>query len=112
MISLEDARAIAIGTAGAVTKEALVLLDGRTLEREFGWVFFYQSEQYVRTGAESMRLYGNAPIIVDRRTGRATVTGTAFPIEDYLVAYEALGAERFERGEWRTFLRSKIEPIE
>jgi len=31
---------------------------------------------------------GNAPIIVDARTGAATVTGTTHPVEHYIADYE------------------------
>jgi hypothetical protein len=60
-----------------------------TIERPFGWVFFYNSKQFLETGDISQALVGNAPLIVDRADGSVHVTGTAEPIEHYLKEYEA-----------------------
>jgi hypothetical protein len=59
----------------------LALAESATLERDFGWVFFY------RAAREDELLAGNAPFIVDRRDGSVHVTGTARPVEEYLDAY-------------------------
>ncbi len=63
----------------------LRLLEDQTIEREFGWVFFYGPAD------ESVLLAGNAPFIIDRRLGSIRPTGTALPIETYLQTYEATG---------------------
>jgi hypothetical protein len=60
-----------------------------TLSKPYGWVFFYQSRQYVQTRDDAHRLCGNAPIIIDRYDGEIRITGTAHPIEHYLMMYEA-----------------------
>jgi Immunity protein 35 len=59
----------------------LVLLEDDTIERSFGWVFFYQSRRYL---CLSDILAGNVPIVVARADGRIHVTGTARPLECYL----------------------------
>lgn len=59
---------------------ALVLFDDATLERDFGWVFFYGSPH-------DELLAGNAPFIVDSHDGSVHVTGTAHRVEEYLEAY-------------------------
>jgi hypothetical protein len=56
-----------------------------TIERDFGWVFFYGPADW------SIIVAGNAPLIVDRREGTIHVTGTAFPIEQYLESYGRVG---------------------
>lgn len=66
-----------------------VVLDGRTIEREFGWVFFYDSREFVENGEFSARMVGNAPIIVDRRDGSLHESGTALSVGDYIKEYEA-----------------------
>ncbi len=65
-----------------------VILDEETLERTFGWVFFYQSQEYLTTGDFRLMLGGNAPLIVDREDGSLHVTGTAEPVENYVARYE------------------------
>jgi hypothetical protein len=62
----------------------LVLLKDVTIEREFGWIFFYQSKRFLETGNISDILAGNAPLVVTKSDGRLHVTGTAHPIEHYL----------------------------
>jgi len=56
-----------------------VVLDDATIEKEYGWVFFYQSKKYLETGKINDALAGNAPIIVNKRTGELIKTGTANP---------------------------------
>lgn len=50
---------------------------------DFGWVFSYQSEAYVRTGDPRHAIPGNAPLLVTRE-GVVHTTGTAEPIERYV----------------------------
>jgi hypothetical protein len=69
-------------------QDRLVLVDASTIERPFGWVFFYDSARHMKTGDDRHRVFGNAPIIVDKRNGSAHFTGTCFPIEYYIKAYE------------------------
>jgi hypothetical protein len=71
-----------------------VLLDEHALEERFGWVFFYQSAAYVRTGELSARLAGNSPLVVFRDTGEIRPTGTAHPLEHYLEPIRREWAQR------------------
>lgn len=65
------------------------MIDAVTLERPFGWVFFYQSRDFLLTGIERTRLAGNAPLIVNRYSGEVVSAGTAEPIEEHVASYEA-----------------------
>jgi hypothetical protein len=69
----------------------LVIEDRATMEHSWGWVFFYQSRAYLETGNLSDALVGNAPLIVDRVSGRLHETGTADPIETYIHSFEVTG---------------------
>jgi hypothetical protein len=62
----------------------LVLLDHRTIERDFGWVFFWDSKRHQETRDISDAPAGNAPVVVTRKDGRVHLTGTARPLEHYL----------------------------
>ena len=68
--------------------DPLVLRDDLTIERPFGWVFFYDSARYVDTKDRRFAVNGNAPIIVDRQDGSVHPTGTARPIDEYIATYE------------------------
>jgi hypothetical protein len=65
----------------------LLLIDDHTIERSFGWVYFYTSKRYAETGEIIYALAGNAPIVVTKADGRLHVTGTAYPVEHYLQAF-------------------------
>jgi hypothetical protein len=69
----------------------LVVIDDETIERDFGWVFFYESRRFLEAGRLEDKLAGNAPYIVDRRSGVLHITGTAHPIEYYISHYERHG---------------------
>ena len=66
-----------------------VVLEDKTIEKDWGWVFFYQSKGYQESGDFRDMIAGNAPYIVNRQTGAITVTGTAHDIEHYMSEYEA-----------------------
>ena len=66
----------------------LALIHSRTLERGFGWVFFYDSKRHLETGDFRDGLAGNAPIVVTKKDGKIHETGTAYPIEHYLRQFE------------------------
>jgi hypothetical protein len=89
-MTIDDARRIVLEYLKQLERDAgceLVMLDANTLEREFGWVFFYNSKRYVETGDICHALAGNAPIVVTSRDRRIHVTGTARPVEHYLATF-------------------------
>jgi hypothetical protein len=90
-MSREDAKQIALkylGTLEARSGVELALQDEETIERSFGWVFFYQSKRYLENLQIRDAVAGNAPIVVTKSDGRLHPTGTAFPIELYLKQFE------------------------
>ena len=95
MITHDEARRLAeeyiAGTKRADEDYSLVILDEATLEKDFGWVFFYDSDVHQRTQAFEGSLGGNAPLIVTRATGSVHVTGTAHQTEYYIRNFEKYG---------------------
>ena len=65
-----------------------VVLDSETIERDWGWVIFYQDKRYLENGDVSLCLAGNSPYIVNRKTKGISAVGTAQPIEAYIREYE------------------------
>ena len=63
------------------------ILDSDTIEKPYGWIFFYQSKAYIKSNNPSDMITGNAPIIVNH-DGTCHVTGTAYPLEHYVKEYE------------------------
>lgn len=65
----------------------LVIMTDQIQEYEFGWVFLYNSEKYLKTKDFNDMLVGNAPLIVDRNKREIIVTGTAHNADYYINNY-------------------------
>ncbi len=81
MITIDDAMAL---VRSEISKEnpyepdlVLEILESETLEKEWGWIFFYESADYIRIEDEKYAIAGNAPFIVNKTSGELVVTGTA-----------------------------------
>ena len=70
-----------------ISKHTLLLQLEKTIEFELGWFFFYQTKSYIENGNYLDAAVGNAPIIVDKRTGEVHVTGTAYSVKKYIEDY-------------------------
>lgn len=91
-LTKEDANRVALNYLTKLEQEVgepLGLVNTETLDKPFGWVFFYNSKAYLDTGDIGSMLGGNAPFIVNRNTGEVFVTGTIKPVEDYIADYES-----------------------
>ncbi|GAB4043106.1 YrhB domain-containing protein [Spirosoma litoris] len=69
-------------------QEQITLVLTKSREESFGWIFFYDSKEFLETGDFSKAVVGNAPVIIDRATGELTETGTAHSIEYYIEQYK------------------------
>ncbi len=68
----------------------VVIVDSLTVEREFGWVFYYNSREFLETGDARKALYGNLPIIVNRHTGGLRyLSFKQHTLEESIAEYEA-----------------------
>jgi hypothetical protein len=87
-INLNEARAVAADylQEGVMRREgfAPIIIDDATEETTFGWVFFYDSEEYLCSGNFAHAIAGNAPIVVLKADGTISQTGTARSLSDYL----------------------------
>lgn len=70
-----------------------VLLLQETREVEQGWVFFFNSADYLRTGNHLHALAGNGPLIV-LRNGDVIATPTAVPWQDVVSKMPRPAGER------------------
>lgn len=87
MITVEDAIEIVKRYLGIDENSSLFIMMDKTKEFEFGWIFFYQTTNYIVIDGVKIGLGGNAPLIVDKRDGSLHVTGTAYPHEKYVEDY-------------------------
>lgn len=65
-----------------------VILEEYIIEKEYGWVFFYQSKRYIETSDINFALAGNCPMLVEKETGRVYEFPTHTSVEECLREYE------------------------
>ncbi len=92
MKSLSKARTKVLTYLNAEVQEGedrFAILDNSTLDKTYGWIFFFQSQTYLETGDDAHMLIGNGPVVFLVADGSIHQLGTALPVEDEI--------ERFER---------------
>jgi hypothetical protein len=87
-MDFKKAAALATAWVDIVSEGKARIVREATIAKPYGWVFFYQSRDFMDNGNEPALLVGNAPIIVDRNTSELRVTGTARTLDHYLDEYE------------------------
>jgi len=68
--------------------DPFMIVEADTIERPFGWVFFYNSKKFIETGLLKYRLAGNGPVIVNKTTRTVEFYGTNKPVEELIKGYE------------------------
>jgi hypothetical protein len=58
------------------------------LAKPYGWVFFYNSREFIETRNRRTAWAGNGPFLIERVNFNLKVFGTALPLERYLAEYE------------------------
>lgn len=76
-----------------VEGDELIVLHKKTIEKSYGWVFFYSSKKYEETGVFEFMMIGNGPIVFERDTGTIKRLDTAFPAQEAIAKYERRQAE-------------------
>ena len=90
ILTKEESYELAKRKVKEFSKEAqieLEIMPEYTYEFEFGWVFFYQSSEYVKTLNLEYLVGGNAPIIVDKFNSFTIETGTGHEVDFYIEKY-------------------------
>ena len=68
--------------------DSYVIVENLTIEKPFGWVFFYNSKRYLETGNIGDAIAGNGPVFVNRLNGIVEFCGSHKPIEAFVTEYE------------------------
>ena len=66
-----------------------VIVDTATIEKPFGWVFFYNSERFLATGDVIYALAGNGPVFVNKHTESVDFFGSIPTLDVLLADYES-----------------------
>ncbi len=64
-----------------------VVID-KVIKKPYGNVYSYDSKEYLLSGNFNKSLVGNAPFLVEKKSGRVVGFGTANSLENYLQNYE------------------------
>ena len=105
MLSIIEAKNIAIRELEKSRDSNLELLISGSEEYELHFVFYYNSKKYIETKNPGFLLGGNAPIIVDKLTGKIGISGTARSTEYYINLN--LFEDYNDRISWHIDLQSK-----
>lgn len=68
-ISSDQARFLAhkaVLALGAANNDNFAIMDDKTVETHSGWMFFYNTQEFIDTGDPTCALAGNGPILVQR----------------------------------------------
>jgi hypothetical protein len=72
-------------------EDELIIFDQATIERSWGWVFFFGSKLWNETQDIHYAIAGNAPLLVERDTGKIIRLGTHANAEHFIERYELTG---------------------
>ena len=83
-MDFEKAAALAAAWVEILCEGQARIVREATMAKPYGWIFFYQSKEFLDGSGSAGPLAGNAPIVVNRSTLELRVTGTARPLDYYL----------------------------
>jgi len=63
-------------------KPEMIILDEHTVEKDYGWVFYWTSRPWHETGDFQYAIAGNGPILISRADGALYQCGSAAPLEE------------------------------
>lgn len=66
----------------------LVIIEESIIIKSYGSIFFYTNKKYYETQEIKYAIAGNAPFLVEKKTGNIITFGTAYDEEFYIREYE------------------------
>ncbi len=92
MLTIEQAKKIVsdrlTSDKSSLLNDELLIVDSLTIEKPYAWIFTYTSKLWYETKDNKHAIAGNAPIIVDKQTGKQTSYSTAYSIDSIIDKYE------------------------
>lgn len=64
------------------------IVEGRTIEKPWGWVFFWNTGLYLETGDLEHAIVGTPPLCVERQQGQVSPVANVEPLTGELKRYE------------------------
>lgn len=75
-------------------------------EKDYGWIFTYQSKQYLESGDILDALMGNHPCLVAKKDGSVWPLGAGAPREMHLAEFEKHGTIDYEKV-WKEYAQAR-----
>lgn len=90
ILSLEKSQKLAADFINThITQHEWAFFDDKPMEFALGWLFFYNSREYVETRSFLSMLIGTPPVLVNKYTHKAEfVSVEGFDYEGFLTRYE------------------------
>lgn len=73
-----------ITRSGTSLENPPLIKEHLTKELPWGWLFYYDSKEYIEKGVREKAYIGNAPILVDKIDGSTSYLATLFETEEEL----------------------------
>lgn len=89
-MDIQEAQKIAKSYLAEQHPECGLMVDS-TVEISFGWAFYYQSNNYIKSRCVYDLLVGHGPLFVVSTTGKVITTGSAYALDHYVEAVERSG---------------------
>lgn len=67
----------------------VVILENETVEKPYGWIFFYQHRNWIETRRVRDGFIGNGPILVDKRASKFVKFGSSGSVDYWCGLYES-----------------------
>ena len=64
------------------------LYSNDTIKKPYGNIYLYNSKKFIMTGDSKYAVGGNAPFLVEKKTGRVVTFSTSGTLENDIKAYE------------------------
>jgi hypothetical protein len=90
MLTREQAKAIALKEIlknWNIEDDEPVIVDEDSSEEDFGWVFVYESRNFLDTKIYTYLLCGNGPVIVNKHDGSVHLRSAGRDVEDHIEEY-------------------------
>ncbi len=82
---------------GLALEDTVVVFDQATIDKPYGWIFFYNSKKFADTGILHYEICGNGPVIVNKHEGTVLAFGSSIPVEFIIEEYELDLAKRLQK---------------
>lgn len=68
--------------------DEILIIRELTIEKEYGWIFFYESKIHLETGNYRYSLVGGGPLLIEKSDGSFHYLGTRLDVDDAIKEYE------------------------